>query len=30
VATWRKRFAANRLEGLADEKWPGPARTVTD
>ncbi|MFL4902332.1 IS630 family transposase [Streptomyces sp. MMS24-I2-30] len=30
VATWRKRFVANRLEGLADEKRPGPARTVTD
>ncbi|WP_234545302.1 IS630 family transposase [Streptomyces shenzhenensis] len=30
VATWRKRFAVNRLEGLADEKRPGPARTVTD
>lgn len=30
MATWRKRFAARRLGGLADEKRPGPARTVTD
>ncbi|WP_338900114.1 helix-turn-helix domain-containing protein [Streptomyces sp. TG1A-60] len=30
VATWRKRFAADRLEGLADEKRCGPAPTVTD
>ncbi|MET8081467.1 helix-turn-helix domain-containing protein [Streptomyces sp. NPDC005303] len=30
VATWRKRFAANRLEGLADEKRPGFAGSVTD
>jgi transposase len=30
VATWRKRFVAGRLEGLADEKRPGPARTVSD
>lgn len=30
VATWRRRFAVDRLEGLADEKRPGPARTVTD
>lgn len=30
VAKWRKRFAMARLEGLADEKRPGPARTVND
>src|SRR5262249_31739792 len=30
VATWRRRFGARRLEGLADEPRPGAPRTVTD
>jgi transposase len=30
VNTWRARFVARRLEGLADEPRPGAPRTVTD
>jgi transposase len=30
VGTWRNRFAARRLEGLADEPRPGAPRTVAD
>lgn len=30
VGTWRNRFAARRLEGLADEPRPGAPRQVTD
>ena len=30
VATWRRRFAERRLDGLLDEPRPGAARTITD
>ena len=30
VQTWRKRFAAHRMEGLNDEPRPGTPRTVSD
>jgi hypothetical protein len=30
VATWRRRFAERRLDGLTDEPRPGAPRTVTD
>ena len=30
VATWRRRFAERRLDGLGDEPRPGAPRTVTD
>jgi transposase len=30
VGTWRRRFVADRLDGLYDEPRPGAPRTVTD
>ena len=30
VGTWRSRFVARRLDGLADDPRPGAPRTVTD
>jgi transposase len=30
VGTWRRRFVARRLEGLADEPRPGAPRTISD
>jgi transposase-like protein len=30
VATWRRRFAESRLDGLLDEPRPGAPRRVTD
>ncbi|MGH7030471.1 MAG: helix-turn-helix domain-containing protein, partial [Stellaceae bacterium] len=30
MATWRKRFATQRLEGLADEPRPGAPRKIGD
>ncbi len=30
VATWRKRFATHRLDGLADEARPGASRKIGD
>ena len=30
VATWRRRFAEHRLEGLADAPRPGAPRTIGD
>ena len=30
MATWRRRFAAHRLEGLVDAPRPGAPRTIGD
>src|ERR1700712_4766170 len=30
AASWRKRFAEKRLDGLHDEPRPGAPRTITD
>lgn len=30
VGKWRERFRVHRLEGLADERRPGPPRTLSD